>query len=54
MQAVSRWLEKNPGSHSFNRIEEHVKGKGQYKRDAIEALVAQGSPSKRKGLTGRV
>jgi hypothetical protein len=42
MQAVSRWLEKNPGQHSLNEIEAHVKGKGEYKRDAIEQLIQGG------------
>jgi hypothetical protein len=49
MQAVSRWLEKNPGAHTLNQIETHVKGKAEYKRDAIEQLVRDGYAVESKG-----
>ena len=52
MQAVSRWLEKHPGRHPFADIEEHVKGKAQYKRDAINQLVQEGYAVESAGPRG--
>lgn len=49
MQAVSRWLEKHPGQHSINEIESSVKGKTDYKRDAIEQLLAAGYAAESRG-----
>jgi len=41
MERISRWLELNPGS-SRNLIEGSVRGKGTFKRDALEFLVEDG------------